>query len=205
MKLYTAKLAPNPRRVQMFVAEKGIADIEVVLLNLGTGEHRDSPVAGMAPRPALPVLELDDGRRLSESRAICSYLEACFPEPNLMGLDAEERAFIEMADRQAEWSLLAPCMNGVRHSHPGFASVEQPQFGDYGRVQSERLREAAAWFDARLAAQPYVAGARYTVADITLFCALEFARLLKFSAGGEGLVHLQAWRDRIAERPAARP
>lgn len=207
MKLYTAKLAPNPRRVQMFVAEKHLGDrIETVLLDLAKGEHKASPAAAAGPRPALPVLELDDGRQLAESRAICRYLEGLQPEPNLLGRDADEQAFIEMADRQIEYSLLVPAMNAVRHSHPGFAAVESPQFPDFGRAQLERVREAFAWFDARLQGREFVAADRLTIADITLFCTLEFLRgLARLTPGAEGRTHLQAWRDRIAERPSARP
>ena len=209
MKLYTARLAPNPRRVQLFMAEKGLSvtqgDIEVILLDLGKQEHASSPVCRVAPMPQLPVLELDDGRRLSESRAICSYLESRYPEPNLLGLDAEERAFIEMADRQAEFFLLVHAMNAVRHSHPGFAAVEQPQLPDFGRTQVDKLRHSAAWYEALLGRQAYVAGDRFTIADITAFCALEFMRgLLRFVPGKEGFPNLQAYRDRIAERPSAK-
>lgn len=205
MKLYTAKLAPNPRRVQLFLAEKGIRDLDIVLLDLGKREHARTPVCEVAPMPQLPVLELDDGRRLSESRAICSYLESRYPEPNLFGRDGEERAFIEMADRQAEFFLLVHAMNAVRHSHPGFASVEQPQLADFGRTQIDKLRHSAAWYEALLGRQAYVAGDRFTVADITAFCALEFVRgLLKFVPANEGFANLQAYRDRIAERPSVK-
>jgi glutathione S-transferase len=205
MKLYTAKLAPNPRRVQLFLAEKGIRDLDVILLDLGKLEHTCSPVSEVSPAPQLPVLELDDGRRLSESRAICGYLESRYPEPNLFGRDGEERAFIEMADRQAEFFLLVHAMNAVRHSHPGFANIEQPQLADFGRTQVDKLRRSAAWYEALLGRQAYVAGDRFTVADITAFCALEFVRgLLKFVPANEGFANLQAYRDRIAERPSVK-
>ena len=205
MKLYTAKLAPNPRRVQLFLAEKGIRDLDVILLDLGKLEHTRSPVSEVSPVPQLPVLELDDGRRLSESRAICGYLESRYPEPNLFGRDGEERAFIEMADRQAEFFLLVHAMNAVRHSHPGFANIEQPQLADFGRTQVDKLRRSAAWYEALLGKQAYVAGDRFTVADITAFCALEFVRgLLKFVPANEGFANLQAYRDRIAERPSVK-
>lgn len=206
MKLYTAKLAPNPRRVNMFVAEKGITAIEVVMVDMAKQEHKTSPVKNAGPRPFLPVLELDDGRQLAESRAICTYLEGLYPEPNLIGRDAEERAFIEMADRQVDFYFMHGGMHAIRHTHPGFVTVEQPQFPDFGRSQGEKLREIAAWFDAKLANQAYVAGERFTIADITLFCTLEFTRgLLKFNPGSEGFANLQAYRDRIAQRPSATP
>ncbi|MES2018930.1 MAG: glutathione S-transferase family protein [Pseudomonadota bacterium] len=204
MKLYVSSYAPNPRRVAMFIAEKGIAGIEHVLVDLSTNEHKSEIFRAKNPMAKTPALELDDGRVLSESRAICTYLEGLHPEPNLMGEGFEERAFIEMADRRAEMHLLLGIANCVRHTHPALAALEQPQFGDFGASQGEKMRESAAWFDRLLSSQPYLAGERFTIADITAFCALEFGRgLMKYKPGSEGLVHLQAWRDRIAERPSA--
>ena len=121
-----------------------------------------------------------------------------------MGRDGEERAFIEMADRQVEFGFFLSLMNCVRHTHPGLAVLEQPQFPDYGTAQGAKMRDAARVLDTRLAEQPYLAGERFTIADITAFCALEFARLIKFRPADEGMLHLQAWRDRIAERPSAK-
>jgi glutathione S-transferase len=140
---------------------------------------------------------------LSESRAICTWLEGRYPDPNLMGHDAEERAFIEMADRRAEWYLLVPMAQAIRHIHPGLAALEQPQFADYGQAQKGKALDYAARFDQLLQTQPWMAGERFTIADITAFCALEFARLMKFNAAAEGLHALQAWRDRVAQRPSA--
>ncbi|MET0858952.1 MAG: glutathione S-transferase family protein [Telluria sp.] len=207
MKLYISTFAPNPRRVTMFIAEKGIGDIETVMIDLNAGEHRSAAFVAKNPLARVPALELDDGRVLCETRAICTYIEGMHPEPNLMGEGFEERAFIEMADRRAELHLFAGIANCVRHTHPGLAVLEQPQFPEFGASQGEKMREAARWLDGELGKQPYVAGQRFTVADITAFCALEFARaLMKFRPGAEGMNNLQEWRDRIAARPsAARP
>lgn len=204
MKLYTSTFAPNPRRVTMFIAEKGIAGIEIEVLDLNAGEHRSANYLAKNPMGRVPALELDDGRVLSETRAICTYLEGLHPEPNLMGMDFEERAFIEMADRRAELHLFLGIANVVRHTHPGLAVLEQPQFPEYGAAQGEKMREVARWFDTQLAQQPFIAGERFTIADITAYCGLEFGRgLMKFRPGAEGMPHLQAWRDRIAARPTA--
>ena len=204
MKLYVSERAPNPRRVQMFVAEKGIAGLEQVQVAIGADEHKSAAFRALNPLARLPVLELDDGRMLCETRAICSYLEGLHPEPNLMGEGFEERAFIEMADRRMEWYLFLGIANWIRHTHPGLAPLEQPQFADFGRSQGEKVREVARWLDGELAAQPFVAGPRFTIADITAFCAIEFARgLMRFVPGNEGMANLQAWRDRIAARPSA--
>ncbi len=205
MKLYTAQRAPNPRRVLMFIHEKAITGIELVPVDLNAGEHKGAAYRALNPVATVPTLELPDGRCLSETRAICSYLEGLQPEPNLMGRDFAERAFIEMHDRRVEWYWLLPIANCVRHTHPGLATLERPQFADFGRSQGEKVRERARWLDEQLAAQPWMAGERFTIADITAFCALEFARgLMKFNAGAEGFAHLQAWRDRVAARESAR-
>ncbi|MBE0589693.1 MAG: glutathione S-transferase family protein, partial [Hydrogenophaga sp.] len=201
---YVASRAPSPRRVLMFLVEKGINGLDLVDVDLNALEHKGDAYRAKSPLARVPALELDDGRVLTETRAICTYLEGRYPEPNLMGEDATERAFIEMADRRVEWYFLLPIANCVRHTHPGLAPLEQPQFPEFGRSQGEKLRDTAAWLDSELQRQPWVAGERFTIADITAFCALEFAKLMRFNAGQQGFAALQAWRDRVAERPSAR-
>lgn len=204
MKLYVSARAPNPRRVLMFMAEKGIQNIEQIQVDLMKQQHRSPEFLAINPRAKVPVLKLDDGRTLAETRAICTYLEGLVPEPNLMGRDAEERAFIEMADRHMELDLFFGIAHWIRHTHPGLAPLEQPQFPEFGASQGQKLRGVVTWLDGVLAQQPYVAGERFTVADITAFCALEFARgLMKFRLAEEGFTHVQAYCDRIAERPSA--
>jgi len=203
MRLFIAPRAPNPRRVLMFLAEKGV-QLPLEHVDLNAQEHKGAAFRARSPLARVPALELDDGRTLSETRAICTYLEGLYPEPNLMGTDATERAFIEMADRRVEWYFMLPIAHCVRHTHPGLATLEQPQFPEFGRSQGEKLRETAAWLDSELQRQPWVAGERFTIADITAFCALEFAKLMRFNAGEEGFGALQAWRDRMAERPSAK-
>ena len=205
MQLHYAPRAPNPRRVQMFMAEKAITGITLVPVDLNGGEHFGAAFRAKSPQAKVPALELDDGRVLTETRAICSYLEGLYPETNLMGADFDERAFIEMADRRVEWSLLLGIANGVRHTHPGLAPLESPQFADFGNSQTAKVKETAKVFDHLLQSQEWMAGSRFTIADITAFCALEFGRaLLKFVPATEGLHALQAWRDRMAARPSAK-
>jgi len=205
MKLYTSARAPNPRRVLMFIAEKNIGGIDLVPVDLGQGQHRSDAFLALNPLGQVPVLELDDGRLLSETRAICTYLEGLQPQPNLMGEGFEERAFIEMMDRRCELQLFLKIANSVRHCHPGLAALEQPQFADFGTSQAQKMRETARWLDGLLATQPFVAGERFTIADITAFCALEFARgLMKFRPGDEGMGCLQSWRDMVAARASAK-
>ena len=204
MKLFVSPRAPSPRRVLMFIAEKGITGITLETVEIASQQHQSASYRAKSPLAKVPVLELDDGRVLGETRAICSYLEGLHPEPNLMGRDFEERAFIEMHDRRIEFYFLGTIANWIRHTHPGLAPLEQPQVAEFGQSQGQKLREIARWLDGELAHQPWIAGERFTVADITAWCAIEFARgLMKFRAGDEGFVHLQAWRDRMALRPSA--
>ncbi|WP_418316380.1 glutathione S-transferase family protein [Piscinibacter sakaiensis] len=205
MKLFVSPRAPNPRRVTMFIAEKGITGIDVELVEIGKDQHRSAEYRARSPLAKVPVLELDDGRVLGETRAICGYLEGLHPEPNLLGRDFDERAFIEMSDRRIELYLMGGIANWIRHTHPGLAPLEQPQFADFGESQGQKMRDVARWLDSELASRPFVAGERFTIADITAFCALEFARgLKKYRPADEGLAHLQRWRDQVAERDCAR-
>lgn len=204
MKLYIAPRAPNPRRVLMFMVEKGIDWVEQVPVDLTNNEHKSDAFRAINPMARVPALELEDGRALTETRAICTYLEGLTPEPNLMGATFEERAFIEMADRRIEWYLYQAIANCVRHTHPGLAALEQPQFPEFGQSQGQKMREVARWLDQELSKQSFIGGERFTIADITAFCALEFARgLMKFNPAKEDMPHLQSYRDRIAERPSA--
>lgn len=203
MKLYVAPRTPNCRRVEMFLAEKGIDGLEREAVDINAGAHRRAEFTVVNPLSRVPVLRLDDGRHLAESRAICTWLEQWRPEPNLMGRDGEERAFIEMTDRQVEFYLFVPIGQAVRHTHPGLLVLESPQFPDFGRSQGERVLEYARIFDAQLATRPWFAGDRFTIADITAFCAVEFARLIRFKPADHGLSHLAEWRERVAARPSA--
>jgi glutathione S-transferase len=205
MQLLSAHRAPNPRRVLMFIAEKSITGIVVRNVDLNAGAHRTAEFLVKSPLAKVPALELDDGRVLTETRAICTYLEGLHPEPNLMGMDATERAFIEMADRRVELTLMLQIANAIRHSHPGLAALEQPQFADFGKSQGEKMLATATVFDQLLQQQEWMAGERFSIADITAFCGLEFARgLMKFVPAEAGLHALQAWRDQVAARPSAK-
>lgn len=202
MKLYSTALAPNPRRVLLFLAEKQVQGIETIEVNLMAGEHRQAPLKDLNPLSRVPTLVVDDGRVLTESRAICTFLEGLHPEPNLMGRSADERAFIEMWDRRAEFNFMQPLAMWVRHTHPAFPVLESPQLPDYARTQQETFLQVARWFDDELSRRDYLAGPRFTIADITAYVTLDFARLVRFKAGEAGFPALQRWRDRIAARPA---
>ena len=203
MKLYVAPYAPNPRRVVMFLAEKGVTGIEFVTLDLQKGDHRESAFRAKSPLAQLPTLELDDGRTLTESRAICSYLESLYPEPNLMGADAFERAEIEMWDRRAELMLAMPMMLWVRHGSPLLARVEQEQTPAVAEYYEKQAMRMAAWLDRELASRPWIAGDRLTIADLTAACGMDFAKMMRWRPN-EDLPNLKRWREAIAERPSGK-
>lgn len=204
MKLYTAYRAPYPRRVLMFMHEKQIADVQVVDVDLMKNEHRTERFKALNPFARIPVFELDDGRALSESRAICSWLEAKFPVPNLMGKDPEEHAWIEMHDRRMDFYWMSPVIAWIRNSMPNMDSLVGRQYPDYAQGQKEIVFRTAAWLDEQFTRQPWVAGERFTVADITAFCAIEVARIVHFRPRDAGFHALQEWRDRMAARDSAR-
>ncbi|MCR6643787.1 MAG: glutathione S-transferase [Terricaulis sp.] len=201
MKLYTAPYAPNPRRVTMFVAEKRIADLDTISMDLPAGEHRSEAFRAKSPLAQLPVLELEDGRCLTESRAICTYLEALYPDPNLMGRDAFERAFIEMWDRRMELLFSMPLMMWVRHGNPVLAAVERNQNAEVASYNQGQAMRMAKWLNSELADREWIAGDRFTIADITAACGMDFAKMMRWRPGEE-LSHLRRWRLAIAERPA---
>jgi glutathione S-transferase len=203
MKLYSAPFAPNPRRVTMFLAEKGIGDIEIVNVDLGKGEQRTPEYRAKSPLAQAPALELDDGRCLTESRAICGYLEALYPDPNLMGRDPFERAEIEQWDRRVELLFMLPLMYWVRHSHPALAAVEKNQTPEVAAFNQTQAMALGRFLDRELANRDWIAGDRFTIADITAACGVDFAKLMKWRPG-EDMPNLKRWRDRFAERAAGK-
>lgn len=203
MKLYTSHRAPNPRRVRWVMAEKGIVDVELIEVEILTGEHKTPEYRARVGVPHVPALELDDGTTVSESVAICRYLEALHPEPNLFGRDAREQAVIEMWTRRCEFYLANPIMLSVRHSHPALAALEAvqiPQMADYNRVAAEKFMKT---LDRRLADHEFIAAERFTIADVVALVGLDFARLIKYRPPEE-LTHLARWLEAGRARPAAK-
>lgn len=202
MKLYDTPLAPNPRRVRWFMAEKGIDDIEVVTLNLIQGEHKTPDYIAKAGLPNVPMLELDDGTCITESIAICRYLESRYPEPNLFGRTPEEIAFIEMWMRRAEMLVATPVMIGVRHTHPAMGALEQqvPVIGEHNLASATRALKV---LDRRLTESEWLAGDRLTIADIVAFVGVDFGRMIKFKLPEE-MTHVCKWAEAMRARPAAR-
>ncbi len=201
MKLYDSRRAPNPRRVRWFLAEKGVTDIEIIQVDLMKGEHRTPDYLATVGLPVCPALELDDGTVITESLAICRYLESVYPEPNLFGRDAKEQAIIEMWTRRAEMLLATPLMMAVRHGHPALAALETqvPEVAQTNRASAEK---ALKLFERRLTDSPFIAADRITIADIVAMCSLEFSRMVQFKTPEE-LVHFNRWAEAMRARPAA--
>jgi glutathione S-transferase len=201
MKLFDSQRAPNPRRVRWCMAEKGIDDIEIVPIDIFKGEHRSAEYRARTGLSNVPVLELDDGTSISESIAICRYLESRYPEPNLFGHDARDMAIIEMWMRRAEMLLATPLMLAVRHGHPALAGLEQqvPAFASAYLANGQR---ALSVFERRLGESSFIAGDRLTIADIVAFTGLDFARMVKFRPD-ESLTNVTRWAEAMRQRPAA--
>ena len=201
MKLYDSRLAPNPRRVRWFMAEKGITDIEVDAFDLFEGRQKSRAYLDEVGVPNVPALVLDSGDVITESVAICRYLEALYPEPNLFGRDPLEAAHIEMWLRRAELLTAYPLMLAVRHGHPALAALETqvPELCEANKAQAAR---SLALFERRLGTAQWLAGDRVTIADGVLFIGFEFARMVKFRLGEE-TPNLLRWQGAMRERESA--
>jgi len=202
MKLYDTPLAPNPRRVRWFMAEKAIDDVEVITLNIMEGQHKTPDYLGKAGLANVPMLEMDDGTCITESVAICRYLESRYPEPNLFGRTPEETAVIEMWMRRAEMMVATPVMIGVRHTHPAMGALEQ-QVPAVGEHNLETGTRALKLLDRRLGESEWLATDRLTIADIIAFVGIDFGRMIKFRPPEE-LTHVCRWAGAMRERPAAK-
>ena len=201
MKLYNSNFAPNPRRVRIFLAEKGVS-IPRVEVDLAGLEHKGNEYSAVNPFQVIPALELDDGTVIGESIAICRYIEELHPEPNLFGATPLERATVEMWQRRVEWHLLLPIAQVFRHSHPHMSKMEEPQVADWAAANRPRALRNMMIFDDVLRDRPFVSGERFTVADITGLVALDFARPARIAIPPE-LTHLTRWHESLKARPSA--
>lgn len=202
MLLYHDLRAPNPRRVRVFLAEKGVA-YDTIEVSIAAAAHRTPEFKQKNPIQLLPVLELGDGKILRESMAICRYLEELYPEPNLFGRDAWERAVIEQWNRHAELELLYPVSQVFRNEH-AFWQGRIKQAPDFGAIMREVLAERFDWLDRELATRAYFANDRFSVADITAMCAIDFGKVSNLRIDGAKHPHLKAWHERVSARPSAK-
>jgi len=202
MLLYEDSRAPNPRRVRIFLAEKGI-EVERRHIDIMAEEHKAADMLARNPMARTPFLELDDGRVIAESIAICRYFEALQPEPALFGRDPVEIGMVEMWQRRVEQNLLMPVSFAFRHGNPRMAHLETPQVPAWAEANRPKILEALAFLDGELGARAFIAGDTYSVADITALCAIDFMRVLKL-APGEEHPHLRRWHGEVSSRPSAK-
>lgn len=201
MKLYDSVRAPNPRRVRLFLAEKGV-EVPLVTVDLGAFDHRNAGFTQINPLQRTPALELDDGTVITESVAICRYFEELNPEPPLFGRTPLEKAKVEMWNRRAELELFVPITHVFRHLHPGMAKHEVPQIAEWGEANKPKVMAGLMLINDALAHHPFVAGEAFSIADITTLCAIDFMKPTRIKVPDE-MVHLLRWHAEVSARPSA--
>ncbi len=206
MKFYDCATAPSPRRVRVFCAEKGL-ELPTVQVDLANGEQHGEAFQAVNPRCTVPVLQLDDGTCLTETLAICSYLEAVFPSPALLGQDAKQRALILQWNARIEAEGLSATAEALRNASRAFQDralpgaqpcAQVPQLAERGRQRTQRFLNM---LDAHLADTPYVAGGHFSLADITALVAVDFAGWIKLGVGERR--YLGRWHRSVSARPSA--
>lgn len=201
MKLYGAPMpAPNPRRVRIFLAEKGIVLPETPV-DMRKREHKSDEFRARNSLGQIPTLELDDGTCISETVAICRYFEEIQPEPPLFGVTPVEKAHVDMWVRRVEFTVMSPVGNFWRHAHP-FTAALLTQFKDFGESNKETYAGAQRWLDRELADRPFLTGETFTMADICLLSTVDFATWIGLPLD-DGHANLKAWHDRVSARPSA--
>lgn len=200
MKIYEMKIAPNPRRVRIFLAEKGITDIEYIQLDLQKGENLTPEFKQKNPFGKVPVLELEDGQCINETVAICRYFEECFPEKPLFGTTALEKAQIDMWQRWAEFYFLMPTGMCFQHSSGYFKDRMKP-IKEWGEECHEQVKKFMHFLNEHLEHHTFLAGDLFSIADITAFCTIDFNRVNQISIKEEQ-IHLKRWYQEIASRPS---
>jgi glutathione S-transferase len=201
MKLYDLKTGTSTRRVRIFLAEKGVK-LPTVEVDMLKGENKDPNYLAKNPMGTMPLLELDDGTQLAESVAICRYVEELHPEPPLFGTTPVERALFEMGNRRMELELLIPIMDHFVHSS-AFYKERLTQMADVARRGHMRAQDRMHWLDGELAKRPFIAGDRYTIADITAQCALILGKNTGTPIPADS-PHFARWFSEVSKRPTAR-
>ncbi|MEM9279833.1 MAG: glutathione S-transferase [Pseudomonadota bacterium] len=201
MKLYDGGRAPNPRRVQIFLKEKGI-EIPTVQLDLNAHEHRSEEMTQKNPAQTVPFLELDDGTVISETIAICRYLESIKPKPNMLGETALEQAVVEMWNRRVEFGFFLRVAQSFRHLHPGAAVLEGEQIPDWGLKNQKQAMDYLDILDAQLADNEFIAGPHFSVADITTLVATQFFKPARLQLPETGYDNFKRWFAAVSARPS---
>jgi glutathione S-transferase len=201
MKLYDGGRAPNPRRVRIFLAEKGI-EIDKQQIDIGALEHKGAAYTTINPLQQVPTLVLDDGTVITESIAICRYFEALQPEPALFGGTGREAAIVEMWNRRLEQKLLLGVAQVFRHLHPAMKALEDPQIAAWGEANKPRVQDFLGLLDRELATRRYAAGDRFSVADITGLVAVDLMKPAKLALADE-MANVRRWHIDVSARPSA--
>ena len=201
MKLFDGGRAPNPRRVRIFLAEKGLT-VPLEPVDMGAMGHRSDALTARNPLQRLPVLELDDGTVLTETIAICRYFEELHPEPALFGVGALGRAKVEMWQRRMEFNLFTPVAQAFRHIHPAMKEWEVPQVPEWGEANKSKAVDFLRVLDKELAGHEFIAGNAYSVADITGLVAVDFMKPAR-TRMPEDCTHVQRWHEAVSQRPSA--
>jgi glutathione S-transferase len=201
MKLYDGGRAPNPRRVRVYLAEKGIK-IPTEQVDLGAMAHKSPAYTAINPLQRVPALVLDDGTIITESIAICRYFELLQPQPPLFGRDPKEIAIVEMWQRRVELHLLSQVSHIFRNLHPAMAQMEVPQVPAWAEANKPRVQEFLQLLDGELGKRRYIAGDNYTVADITGLVAIDFMKPAKLSVP-DSMANVRRWHAEISTRPSA--
>jgi glutathione S-transferase len=202
MKIVETKAAPNPRRVRIFLAEKGI-ELAFEQVDLMRGGLKTPEFSALNPFQRVPVLVLDDGTAIAETVAICRYFEELQPEPALFGQGALACARVEMWNRRMDLGLLASVAQAFRHLHPAMAELEVPQVAAWGEANKPRALEILSIMDQELADRRYLAGDQYSIADITALVAIDFMKPARIERPPQ-LEHLARWYAEVALRPSAK-
>ncbi len=200
MRLYSTTGAPNPRRVRIFLAEKGI-EIPIQELSIMEAEHKTDEYRKISPSSRVPALVLDDGTVILESVAICRYFELLNPEPALFGKTELEQAIVEMQSRRMEMELMMSVAGTFRHTHPAFSGLEN-QIPDFGNAQKKIAERRLNLLNKELKDQEFIAGASYSIADITALCAIDFCVPAKIEIP-EDYEHLHRWIKTVKSRPSS--
>ena len=200
MILYSSEYAPNPKKVLIYIAEKGLKDIDIVNLDLAKLEHKTPEYKVIAPNSRVPALKLDDGTVILETTAICRYLECLYPEPNMFGESPMEIASIEMWYSRVTFELMFPLMFGFRHTHPHMSQMEN-QNQEYGLAQREMAVKALSIYDSIIASREYIAGERFTYADIQIVTSLQFLVSLN-RLNLENYENLNDYINQVSSRPS---
>lgn len=202
MKILETRTAPNPRRVRIFLAEKGLS-VPFEEMDMMKGALKTPEFTQLNKFQRVPVLVLDDGTSIAETMAICRYFEETNPEPALFGKGAKQRALVEMWNRRMELGLLFSVAQAFRHLHPAAAALEVPQVAAWGEANKPRAQEVLQFMDEELGKRRFVAGDDYSVADITALVAVDFARVARIQRP-EGAKNLDRWHQDVSARPSAK-